>query len=177
MEARVDIKKLQLLNDRIVQTIDALNQVRLSVHGLQHSSGIAGVSPFATSASSLGAYGTPSIGAGIGLGAAGLGAGFGAVSPYAMMSAAPYGLSHTSLSPYASPSVAASLAATSPFAWQQALLAQQLGGASIAAGMSPWAGAAASGLSHSTLEEQWIAEIRANDPRRLANTFPFCYSP
>jgi hypothetical protein len=35
--ANVDIRKLQLLNDRINQTIDALNQVRLSVHGLQHS--------------------------------------------------------------------------------------------------------------------------------------------
>jgi hypothetical protein len=33
--AKVDIEKLQLLNDRIVQTIEALNQVRLSVHGLQ----------------------------------------------------------------------------------------------------------------------------------------------
>jgi hypothetical protein len=37
MEAKVDIRKLQLLNDRINQTIDALNQVRLSVHGLAHS--------------------------------------------------------------------------------------------------------------------------------------------
>jgi len=35
--ARVDIRKLQLLNDRISQTIDALNQVRLSVHGLAQS--------------------------------------------------------------------------------------------------------------------------------------------
>jgi hypothetical protein len=33
--AKVDIEKLQLLNDRIVQTIEALNQVRMSVHGLQ----------------------------------------------------------------------------------------------------------------------------------------------
>ena len=33
--AKVDIEKLQLLNDRIVQMIDALNQVRMSVHGLQ----------------------------------------------------------------------------------------------------------------------------------------------
>jgi hypothetical protein len=38
--AKVDIRKLQLLNDRINQTIDALNQVRLSVHGLSHTSGI-----------------------------------------------------------------------------------------------------------------------------------------
>jgi hypothetical protein len=35
--ANVDIRKLQMLNDRINQTIEALNQVRLSVHGLQHS--------------------------------------------------------------------------------------------------------------------------------------------
>lgn len=43
--AKVDIKKLQLLNDRINQCIDALNQVRLSVHGLSHTAGInAGIS-------------------------------------------------------------------------------------------------------------------------------------
>ena len=36
--AKVDIRKLQLLNDRINQCIDALSQVRLSVHGLSHSS-------------------------------------------------------------------------------------------------------------------------------------------
>jgi hypothetical protein len=35
--ANVDIRKLQLLNDRINQTIEALHQVRLSVHGLQHT--------------------------------------------------------------------------------------------------------------------------------------------
>lgn len=35
--ANVDIHKLQLLNDRINQTIEALNQVRMSVHGLQHT--------------------------------------------------------------------------------------------------------------------------------------------
>ena len=36
--AKVDIRKLQLLNDRINQCIDALNQVRVSVHGLSHAS-------------------------------------------------------------------------------------------------------------------------------------------
>ena len=36
--AKVDIRKLQMLNDRINQAIDALNQVRLSVHGLSHTS-------------------------------------------------------------------------------------------------------------------------------------------
>jgi hypothetical protein len=38
--AKVDIRKLQQLNDRINQCLDALQQVRLSVHGLSHSSAI-----------------------------------------------------------------------------------------------------------------------------------------
>jgi hypothetical protein len=37
MEAKVDMRRLQLLNDRIAQVMEALNQVRFSVHGLQHS--------------------------------------------------------------------------------------------------------------------------------------------
>ncbi len=44
--AKVDIRRLQLLNDRINQCLDALNQVRLSVHGLSHS----GIAPEATGA-------------------------------------------------------------------------------------------------------------------------------
>ncbi|MFZ9888188.1 MAG: hypothetical protein ACO3JL_11865 [Myxococcota bacterium] len=35
MDAKVDIRKLQILNDRISQTLEALQQVRWSVHGLQ----------------------------------------------------------------------------------------------------------------------------------------------
>jgi len=44
--AKVDIRKLQLLNDRIAQCAEALNQVRLSVHGLAYGAGYgqAGVS-------------------------------------------------------------------------------------------------------------------------------------
>jgi hypothetical protein len=38
--AKVDVRRLQLLNDRINQTIDALNQLRLSVHGLQHTTNV-----------------------------------------------------------------------------------------------------------------------------------------
>jgi hypothetical protein len=49
--AKVDIRKLQLLNDRINQCIDALNQVRLSVHGLSqglsHTSAQSGINPSA----------------------------------------------------------------------------------------------------------------------------------
>jgi hypothetical protein len=38
VEAKVDIQKLQILCDRINQTADALNQVRMTVSGLSHSS-------------------------------------------------------------------------------------------------------------------------------------------
>ncbi|HTS02490.1 MAG TPA: hypothetical protein VMN04_08200 [Thermoanaerobaculia bacterium] len=44
--AKVDIRKLQLLNDRINQCIDALNQVRVSVHGLSHASAAGAGIPF-----------------------------------------------------------------------------------------------------------------------------------
>ena len=44
---KVDIRKLQLLNDRINQCIDALNQVRLSTHGLSHTAGFAPGVPLA----------------------------------------------------------------------------------------------------------------------------------
>ena len=37
MEANVDIQKLQILNDRIAQALEALDQVRFSVHGLSHT--------------------------------------------------------------------------------------------------------------------------------------------
>lgn len=64
--AKVDIRKLQTLNDCINRTIEALNQVRLSVHagGIQHSA--MGLQGFGTPAyfggypgSYLGAYGSP----------------------------------------------------------------------------------------------------------------------
>lgn len=42
MEAKIDIRKLQLLNDRLVQAIDALNQVRMSVYGATPTQGFGG---------------------------------------------------------------------------------------------------------------------------------------
>ena len=33
--AKVDVRRLQVLNDRINQTLEALNQVRISIHALQ----------------------------------------------------------------------------------------------------------------------------------------------
>jgi hypothetical protein len=38
--AKVEVRKLQLLCDRVNQCIDALNQVRFSVYGLEHSTGV-----------------------------------------------------------------------------------------------------------------------------------------
>jgi hypothetical protein len=56
--AKVDIEKLQLLNDRIQQTIEALQQVRMSVHGI--AAGIAGQVPMTAGAGlSHSGYGTP----------------------------------------------------------------------------------------------------------------------
>ncbi|MEW5850034.1 MAG: hypothetical protein AB2A00_14695 [Myxococcota bacterium] len=50
--AKVDIRKLQLLNDRINQTIDALHQLRLSVHGVQST-------PTGVGVPQAGIYGQP----------------------------------------------------------------------------------------------------------------------
>lgn len=62
--AKVDIRKLQVLNDRINQCIDALNQVRLSVHGLAAGQGQAtGIGPAGLSHTSFAQ--TPFAGMGI----------------------------------------------------------------------------------------------------------------
>lgn len=54
--AKIDIRKLQLLNDRINQCLDALNQVRLSVHGLSHTSA-QGIGGSVAAGNVLGQYG------------------------------------------------------------------------------------------------------------------------
>jgi len=57
MEANVDIQKLQILNDRITQALEALDQVRFSVHGVSHTPP---VDPWsAQQAQSRFAYGAP----------------------------------------------------------------------------------------------------------------------
>ncbi len=164
MEARVDIKKLQLLNDRIVQTIEALNQVRLSVHGLQHSAMIPNVAFAQPPIAPIGALGTmPQASVGIPP----------MQSPYAVFAATPYGLQHTSLPQFQALQslYGQTLAAQVP---QAAGYANVFGAPSF----TPWAQPAVGlgGLSHSTVEEQWLAELRATDPRRVAQTFPFVYN-
>lgn len=97
---KVDIQKLQLLNDRIAQTLEALDQVRLSVHGIQHTGP---TSPWTTGA--YGGYPMPHVVPGF---APAFTPGFG--SPYAAF-ANPYqtafspfaGIQHSSFSPYGNP--------------------------------------------------------------------------
>jgi len=111
--AKVDIRKLQLLNDRINQCIDALNQVRLSVHGLSqglsHTSGQTGINPGAPYGFGQTGFGQTGFGANPfgqpGVNPIGLGQGFGPMTgiqnPF-VQGFAP-GLSHTTgLSPFAS---------------------------------------------------------------------------
>jgi hypothetical protein len=158
MEARVDIKKLQLLNDRIVQTIDALNQVRLTVHGLSHTP---------TSIGALGTSGTLGQPAGFAVQAMS--------APYAQsypgFGAVPFGLSHTGVNPQQT-------AFGAPFSPIGLALGGNVGSAgNVGASVANWPVMGSTGLSHSTIEEQWIAEMRAQDPRRLSQTFPYCYVP
>jgi hypothetical protein len=118
VEAKVDIRKLQLLNDRIAQVTDALNQVRLSVHGLTHT----------------GAIGQPGLGVPFG----------GQQVPFGIPQATPYGLGqpmgfqHTPYYPGAVPGI--------PFGqlpWQggqQSPFLGGLGSPGIPFGQLPWQG-------------------------------------
>lgn len=66
--ARIDIRKLQLLNDRIHQVLEALNQVRLTVHGIQNDGVHPGYGGFFPTAGLPGAAGNgmyPGFGYGV----------------------------------------------------------------------------------------------------------------
>ncbi len=150
--AKVDIRKLQLLNDRINQCIDALNQVRLSVHGLaptQVQGGINPVinpvgglshSPFAPSPfgamgaqNPLSAYGQPGFG----------------VSPYAFTQGYVPGISHTTgLAPQAQ--------------------------AAFLAGVNPFVTSFGSEALESSLRAGWADPLLT---ARIAQTFPYAQFP
>jgi hypothetical protein len=173
--AKVDIRKLQLLNDSINRTIEALNQVRLSVHGIgiSHS---AAAGPQALGASAYPGYPAAAYASPYGLlpqaapqllgalsssaaGLAHLAAGASSLPPWAAQGLGP------SLSPYAAQSLGPSL---SPYAAQ-----------SFGPSLSPYA-AQASGLGHSGLEARLAEYADPYLPSRIAHTFPFVswsYSP
>jgi hypothetical protein len=159
--ARVDIRKLQLLNDRINQAIDALNQVRLSVHGLSHSSGQAPGLPFG---SPMGQQQPFQQQFGQGFPQQGI---FGQQGPFQGFShSSPLGQQPWQQLPFQG--------LQSPYQGQQSpFLSQQLGQGIGVPGMgiqSPWPGFG--GLSHSGQE--------LSDPflvARIPQTFPYAQYP
>jgi hypothetical protein len=158
--AKVDLRKLQLLNDRINQTLDALNQLRVSVHGLQHSPAQMGygVPGFGVSQmgygqnvnSPIGSIGTPFIGQQGVLGHTGVyGSGI-------------YGQGVQSPSVYGLPNV-----------WgTQGAFGQSMSPYGISSQV-PWANPFVGGLSHT----QWDVQDPFVATNRAAQIFPFLFSP
>jgi hypothetical protein len=199
MEAKVDVRKLQLLNDRITQVMDALNQVRFSVHGLTHTGAPIGqpVPGYQFGIPQLPQFGfqqqTP-YGIGQPWGQLGIPQqpqlgfqppqlGFQQQVPYGM--GQPYGQPGTQWGlqqpmtggfgglqhTQYSPSV--------PFGYLPFGQGLQ-GGAPLPgwSGSSAWPFGFGGGLYHSPeLVEQRLIEQRANDPNRILQTFPYCLAP
>ena len=182
MEAKVDIRKLQLLNDRIAQVTDALNQVRLSVHGLTHT-GMMGQQfaggPFGGTPQQP--FGTPQ-------------------QPFGFPQQAPYAFGQQigQLTPGFPSSLGGVPSGQIP--WQSGAIGGGFGqlqhtGAygpygqaamgyapfsqGLFGGVSPWAGTGwgssfSGGLSHSP---ELTEQQRGYDPNRIFQTFPFCMAP
>lgn len=187
MEAKVDVRKLQVLNDRINQTIDALNQVRLSVHGLSHSGVMPQVNPLAYLTQGYGAqgFGTPGF-SGQGLGQQGFGQqgfgqqgfgqqGFGGFpqTPQTPWSQGIGGLGHTGVPPQVNPLLAQGLQ-HSPYQTMN-----PFGGIGVPPLQNPYGVQQGFGGLQGAPEilEQKILEMRAADPSRITQTFPFATSP
>jgi hypothetical protein len=203
MEAKVDVRKLQILNDRINQTIDALNQVRLSVHGLGHTGGLQSqMNPY-TSFIGQGygmqqpyGMGAPGIFPGIGqLGHQGLQGGFPGIGQ-GLQGGFPgfgsqLGIQHNPYQQFTNPFVNPLLTSPwsqfgspfgSPFGqigspWN--VLGQTGGiGGGLSSLYGQQGGGYGGGLFHSGTEviDRQLAEVRANDPFRITQTFPFVVS-
>jgi len=204
MEAKVDVRKLQILNDRINQTIDALNQVRFSVHGLGHTGGLQSFNPYMSQGFGMQqpfGMGVPGIGlqqlqGGLTGGFPGLGPqstfGFPGVgpqstlgfqhSPYQQLLQNPY-LSQIN-SPWSqigSPWNVLGHTGTSGFgAGGFGGVGGFGGGMGGGIGQNPLFGGTG-GLFHTgyqgpDLIERQLAEARASDPFRITQTFPFVVS-
>jgi hypothetical protein len=177
MEAKVDVRKLQILNDRINQTIEALNQVRLSVHGLGHSAlqnpypGGTGA-PFPGTQNPYQNMGGPLSQLHTQLGQQGFPSGMGFQhSPFTPQQANPL------VNPYV----------TNPMSlWGQGVPSPFQGAQNPLQGVpSPFTGGQQGGLGgvagtggglfHSSPDiiDRQIAEARASDPQRITQTFPF----
>ena len=168
MEAKVDVRKLQVLNDRINQTIDALNQVRVSVHGLGHTSAMQPpLNPLSFLGQGYGGYQGYGPQQPYGFGSQGLfpglGGQFGGLQ--GLQGGGGFGFQHSPFNPYLNPFMNPSL--ITPWG----IGVTPLSG-------SPWGGIAGGiggGLFHSNQEliDKQLAEVRASDPYRISQTFPF----
>lgn len=152
---KVDIQKLQLLNDRIAQTIEALNLVRMSVHGIQHTP----VSPWGYGAYPGAQLGfaqqfTPYASPFVPQFAPQFGPQFGA-NPYGSFIG---GLQH---SPYASPY-------TSPYTTPFTTPFTSMMPTSVGGQVSPWLHQG-NGISHSSWDPMW--QLRSQQ------SFPFIQYP
>ena len=166
MEAKVDVRKLQVLNDRINQTIDALNQVRLSVHGLGHTGPPQGTNPFTQGFGVQQPFGLQQP--------------FGMQQPFGLHQSygiqPPFGIpqqlgfQHNPYQSYMNPFTNPLLTQGVSSPWSQ--VGSPWGYTQGGGGLGSLYG---SGLFHSSPEfmEQRLAEVRANDPFRISQTFPF----
>lgn len=165
MEAKVDVRKLQILNDRINQTIDALSQVRFSVHGLGHT----GVpTPMMNPFSNL----TPHVGYPVPF------PGYPQVAPVNPLGPippipGPFGLSHTPYTPVINPLFNLPTTIPTPFV-NPAFSPIPTPGITPNWVPTPWMGFGG-GLFHSTIDpfELKLLEAKALDPIRIRETFPF----
>lgn len=163
MEAKVDIRKLQILNDRINQTIDALSQVRMSVHGLGHT-GIPSpvMNPFGTMPGfgypTYPAFPVPPVGVAPPI-------------PPVPSTPGPVGLSHAPYTPFINPLFNFPTPYTTPIVNP---LISQIPTPGVTPAWTPWTGYGG-GLFHSTVDpfELRLLEARALDPFRIRETFPF----
>lgn len=199
MEAKVDVRKLQVLNDRINQTIDALNQVRLSVHGLGHTGGLQSqINPLAYLSQGFGMQ--QPYGMGVPGGFPGVGGPFGGFQQggiggmQGLTPNIPFGFQHSPFQPQlTNPYLSLMLSSPwsqigSPFSQQTppwGLLGQTGGigggfGGGIGGGLSQlYGGGVGGGLGHTGYQdviERQLVELRANDPFRITQTFPFVIS-
>ncbi len=152
--AKVDIRKLQLLNDRINQCIDALNQVRLSVHGL--SQGLSHTGP----QSGIGA-GSP-----YGLGFPGVGSSpF--TNPFTQAGVSPFGLGQTGFGPAPTGQVPMTPGFTPG-------LSHSSGVSPFSQGVNPYFGAPGPESLEGSMRPIWADPILT---ARIVQTFPYAQLP
>ncbi len=151
--AKVDIRKLQLLNDRINQCIDALNQVRLSVHGL--SQGLSHTTP------QVGINAGSPYGFGL--------SGFGGTlqNPFTQAGVSPLGLGQTGFGPVAASQFPVN-PGFSPGLWHSSGLAP------FAQGMNPYFPAQGTEALEASVRPIWADPLLT---ARITQTFPYAQFP